>query len=184
MYERGSPHCPPFRLYPTWASKHFFTFLPRSQLASSCLKGTGAQLFFFLFSSFQGALPQTSTPQILGISNPLISGIKTHAAWKAGVSGKTGNLLHITSWGTSLGSLLGSGQDGVMLGVFSWRGEGREGFENKGKMLHSKGCSDSRSEGPRAVSWGPAPCFRNDPVENYGFLTSWPCLEYLWKVSF
>lgn len=59
-----------------------------------------------------------------------------------------------------------------MLNVFSRREEGREDFENKGEMLHSEGCSDSCSEGPWADSWGPAPCFRNDPIESDRFLTS------------
>lgn len=129
MYEWAT-HTPPFPSLPISVSKISSQFLSRSQLASSCLKATEA---VFFSSPFQCVPPQASTPQILTISNPLISGIKTHAAWKPGVSGKTGNLLHVISWGTGLGSLLGSGQYGVMLDVFSSRGEGREDFENKGK---------------------------------------------------
>lgn len=143
----GQPTLPPFPLSLFQSPK--FLHVPFQEPVSFFLlesdRGTA-----FLFLLHSNAPLHRLQPHKFS-ANPLISGIQTHAAWEPGVSGKTGNLLHVASWGTGLGSLLGSGQCGLMLRVFSWRTEGRD-VENKGKKLHSKGCADSCSEGPRAVS--------------------------------
>lgn len=113
----GQPTLPPFLLSLFQSPK--FLHVPFQEPVSFFLLESDRGTTFFVSSPFQCAPPPTSTPQILRIANPLISGIQTHAAWEPGVSGKTGNLLHVASWGTGLGSLLGSGQCGLMLRVFS-----------------------------------------------------------------